>query len=81
MASSLITTINEEHRTIAKLLHLIDRQVMLFAESVSPDLDLLRPTLERAARILPSAENSQKTALSASSRRASIAPTISPSGA
>jgi len=41
MASSLITTINEEHRTIAKLLHLIDRQVMLFAESASPDLDLL----------------------------------------
>jgi hemerythrin-like domain-containing protein len=41
MASSLITTINEEHRTIAKLLHLIDHQVMLFAESASPDLDLL----------------------------------------
>jgi hemerythrin-like domain-containing protein len=41
MASSLITAINEEHRTIAKLLHLIDRQVMLFAESASPDLDLL----------------------------------------
>ena len=32
MASSLIAAINEEHRTIAKLLHLIDRQVMLFAE-------------------------------------------------
>ena len=30
MTSSLITAINEEHRTIAKLLHLIDRQVMLF---------------------------------------------------
>jgi hemerythrin-like domain-containing protein len=46
MASSLITTINEEHRTIAKLLHLIDRQVMLFAESASPDLDLLHLIME-----------------------------------
>ena len=41
MTSSLITAINEEHRTIAKLLHLIDQQVMRFSESASPDLDLL----------------------------------------
>jgi|SRR4051812_39956934 hemerythrin-like domain-containing protein len=46
MASSLIASINEEHRIIAKLLHLIDRQVMLFAESASPDLDLLRLIME-----------------------------------
>ena len=46
MASSLIKTINEEHRIIAKLLHLIDRQVMLFAESASPDLDLLHSIME-----------------------------------
>src|SRR5690349_2230829 len=46
MASSLIMTINEEHRTIAKLLHLIDRQVMLFAEAAGPDLGLLHQIMD-----------------------------------
>jgi hemerythrin-like domain-containing protein len=41
MTPSLITSINEEHRILAKLLHQIDRQVMLFSESAGPDLDLL----------------------------------------
>ncbi|QQP91123.1 hemerythrin domain-containing protein [Skermanella sp. TT6] len=41
MTPAIITAINDEHRTIAKLLHLIDRQVTLFNESETPDLDLL----------------------------------------
>jgi hemerythrin-like domain-containing protein len=41
MTPAIITAINEEHRTIAKLLHLIDRQVTLFNDGEVADLDLL----------------------------------------
>jgi hemerythrin-like domain-containing protein len=41
MAQAIITAINEEHRTIARLLHLIDKQVALFSDAEAPDLELL----------------------------------------
>jgi len=46
MAQALITAINDEHRIIAQLLHLIDKQVALFSEAEAPDLDLLHLVME-----------------------------------
>src|SRR5690349_5500505 len=41
MAQAIITAIGEEHRTIAQLLHLIDKQVARFSDAEASDLELL----------------------------------------
>jgi hemerythrin-like domain-containing protein len=46
MTSPIVTAISDEHRTIARLLDLIEQQMVIFGQAGTPDLELLHLIME-----------------------------------